>query len=84
MTFEEGADSLTRMLREFMAAMRRHAAQDGPDDPVDRILAAATIAIAAIMLAWPNGRKLPRIATLLITLGRHIWSRRAWWIEPTG
>lgn len=81
-SFDEGADNLTQMLRQFLAAVRKHAAKDGADDPVERILAAATIGIAAVMVAWPNGRKLPKFAALLVNIGRQVWARRSWWIEP--
>lgn len=79
----ESADGLTEFLRAFMAAVRRHAAKDGADDPVDRVLAAATVGIAAVMLAWPNGRKVPKFASLVLSIGRQIWARRSWWIEGT-
>jgi hypothetical protein len=82
MSFTDSAEGLTAMMRDFMAAVRRHATLDGPEDSVDRILAVATILITAVMVAWPDGRKLPRIAAVALNLGRQIWARRSWWITP--
>lgn len=83
MTLPDSAENLTTMLRGFMGAVRKHAAEDGPDDPVDRVLAAATLLISAGVIAWPSGRKLPRFAVAMLGLGRHIWGRRSWWLPDT-
>lgn len=72
------------MVRQFMALVRSHAsAPDGPSDPIDRVLAAATVGIAAVLLAWPQGRKAPKLIAVVVELAHHLWKRRSWWL-PDG
>lgn len=81
MSHPDSPDALTAMIRSFMANVRRYVAQDGPDQPLDRVLAATCAGIAAVMLAWPRGHKIPRFIALIITVAQHAWARRSW-LDP--
>lgn len=85
MSLEDNTESLARMLRDFQAAVKAHLARDdGPgNDPIDRVLAAAMVAISAAMLAWPTGRKLPRYAAVTLSVGRKAWAKRALWMPKS-
>lgn len=87
MTAIETPEGLTHLVRQFMAICRK-AAHDPESaagtDPIDRILAAATVGIAAVLLAWPQGRKAPKLIAVAIDLLHHVWKRRSWWLSDNG
>lgn len=81
MSIPEANEALTAMLRSFMASVRKIVMSDGPaPDPVDRVLAAATLVAGAMALAWPQGKKLPQLFSGIATIGRHLWARRTLWV----
>jgi hypothetical protein len=71
---------LTDMMRNFMAGVRREALKREERDMVDRVLAAASLAIAALLIAWPRDRQPPILVAAITKLGKEIWKRRSWWL----
>lgn len=71
-------DDLSNMLGSFMHRLRRYLEQGGPDDVIDRILAAVTVGAAALMILWSPNRKVPGFVGIARAVISQIWGRRHW------
>lgn len=73
--------ALTELVQTFVAMVRKIVASDGPGpSSTDRILAAITMALGAVVLGWPKGRKLPLWLGRLVGIGHQVWLRRHWFV----
>lgn len=78
MTFTDARVSLSQLVRTVIRAVRDAIKGEEPVDPVDRFLAALTMAAGAVVLGWPQGRKAPKIVSVLARAARQLWQRRGW------
>lgn len=69
---------LNDLLKSFMSRLRRYLDAGGPEDVIDRILAAGTVAAAAFMILWSPNRKTPGVMGVVVAVGRQLWHRRMW------
>lgn len=76
-------DHLSDLLSSFMTRLRAYLENGGPDDVIDRILAAGTVAAAALMILWSPKRK-PGLIGIVLAVGQQIWRRRQWLGVPPG
>lgn len=72
-------EGMTEMMNGFMSRVRVEAERRSETDTVDRVLAAASFVLAAVLITWPKDRK-PWLAALITKLGQVIWRRKAWWL----
>lgn len=79
MTDPTNDEGMTEMMNGFMGRVRVEAERRDETDAVDRVLAAASFVLAAVLLTWPKDRK-PWLASLLLKLGQAVWRRKAWWL----
>ena len=75
-------DDLTDLLGSFMDRLRAYLVNGGPDDVIDRIIAAGTVAAAALMILWSPNRKAKGLFGVIGAIGRQIWSHRRWYGIP--
>ena len=73
-------EDMTTMMREFMAHVRTEANKRDERELIDRILAAASLALAALVIAWPADKKLPKLFHGIAGLAKAMWKRRDWWL----
>lgn len=72
-------DPLNDMLNGFMARLRAYLNSTGDEEVIDRILAAATVAAAAVMILWTPNRKVSGFLGFVLGAARQFWGRRKYW-----
>lgn len=77
-------EDLTDLLGSFMRRLRAYLDAGGPEDVIDRILAAGTVAAAAVLILWSPHRKSAGVFGVIAAIGRQLWSRRVWFGVPPG
>lgn len=70
-------EDLTDLLQTFMGRLRLYLNAGGDEAVIDRILGAATVGAAALLILWPKDRSggLIGITTRLVEA---IWEKRKW------
>lgn len=71
-------EELNDLLGSFMRRLRQYLDAGGPDEVIDRILAAGTVAAAAFMILWSPKRGRGGLVGIVMAMGAQIWQRRAW------
>lgn len=69
---------LTTLLRGFMRGFGLFLDTGPPEEAVDRVLGAATVTAAALLLAWPTERRRPGILGIVEGVGRQFWKHWKW------
>lgn len=75
-------DVLAELMNSFMQRLRAYLRSGGPEDIIDRVLAATTIGAAAVMILWSPNRKVPGFIGIILAMTKQVWDRRKWWGLP--
>jgi hypothetical protein len=77
-----GDEELADIMNRFMNRLRAYMATGGPEDVLDKILAAATMLGAAVLILWSPKRKGGGVFGIVSAMVRQIWDRRKYWGLP--
>jgi hypothetical protein len=71
-------DLLSDLLRNFMTGLRNFLDDGGSEAAIERILSAATLGMAALLLAWPLDRRIRGLLGLALAVTKQFWDARKW------